>query len=104
MAAKDNTLMATLSYSLIIAPIVLIKEKKDAFARFHAMQATGALIIFLIIRALLGVFFLFGFILPVNGLIAVILAYYAVEAMMGKKTKLPVAYEFGKGLTDLFKQ
>lgn len=102
MAKDDDKLMAAFSYSLIIAPIVLIKEKKNQFARFHAKQALGVLLLFLIVRALIGLTFIFWLPLFANAIVAIILAYYAVEAMMGQKTKIPIAYDLGNWITGLF--
>lgn len=98
----DDKLMATLCYSLIIAPIVLFKESKDKFAIFHAKQGVGFLIIFLVIRAIAGIFWIFWLPVLINGAAAVLLAYLAVEAMQGKKTKMPIVYDLGNWIATLF--
>ena len=100
-ANADSKLKGLLSYTLVAAPFLLLKEKKDKYARFHATQATGLLVTALIIRAIIGILQWVTF-APVLWalpfwlilLTGILCAYLAVTAVMGEQKKIPVIDPF----------
>jgi uncharacterized membrane protein len=92
---EEGKVMAVLAYTMIAAPMILWVEKKNKFARFHAMQGLAALIIYLVLIAITGgiLWFLpllFGLNLLINLLAALVLIYAAVMAAKGEQEKIPV--------------
>jgi uncharacterized membrane protein len=105
---EEGKVMAVLAYTMLGALIILWKEKKNKFARFHAMQGLAAGILFLILRAITGgiLWFAplaFGLIFWVNALVALVLMYAAVMAARGEQETIPVISHTADFLQKLFK-
>lgn len=112
MVSSDSKLMAAMSYLMITAPIVLILEKKDKYAKFHAIQATGILTLFLALRLVIiialntvpwSVGSWLPFVVAASLLLIPVAAYLLVVALQGKEKKLPVFYDVGKTVAGLLK-
>lgn len=101
---SEGKLMAVMSYMMITGLIIMLIEKKNKYARFHAMQGMALLLVFLVLRSLILVFpfWLWGLNFWVTNLGIILLAYLAVKAAQGEQVKVPVIYDLGDWLTKTF--
>ncbi len=92
----SGKVLAALSYLWILGLIFLFIEKKNKFVIFHAKQATALFLIETIIM-----------LIPVIGMLSILpgLAslYGLIMAILGKETKIPLAYELGEKIGQLLK-
>ena len=107
---ETEKLMAALSYFVLTAPSILMTEKKNKFVRFHASQGLGLLLVYLVLRAVVGllqtIFFIpFLFAVPIWMLIltAILCLHLMIMTLNGKKIKIPVVYDVGTWLTKTIK-
>lgn len=100
---KEGRLLAAMSYLMITGLIIMLIEKKNKFARFHAMQGTALLIVFLLLRAITALsLWLLGLNFWINVLIGIAVAYLSVKAAQGEQFKAPLIYGLGNWLVKTF--
>ena len=89
--------LVTNTYAVaIFAPVVLyIMERENQFVRFHSLQSSVVALVFFVVRSLLGLIPLLGWIAQI-ALSCVLITVYAImayNAYRGKATKLPFVGE-----------
>ena len=106
-ASSDRTLMIVLSYLGLLALIPYLMKKDDPEVQWHAKNGVGLLILDIVIWA---VFFVIGLVLPSNLLgcgvgmiqcvvwiaLLVLHIYCIVQAVGGKKPRIPVVTDFAE--------